>query len=91
MGQGVDFIGTNRRFKAPEGDEETIDSIDVYDNGRCVVTAWKLTDDELAEILASGTVYLTMMTSPNLVPHFVGSETTVRDVIADYAKGVWKK
>lgn len=91
MAAGIDFKGTNRRFRAPEGDEETIGSIDVFDNGSCMITAWQLTAEELAEINKSGTVYLSMLSSPNLVPHFVGSESTVRMVAADYGKGVWPK
>jgi hypothetical protein len=91
MGENVPFSEANKLFKAPPGYEETIEPISAFNNGRCMVTAWKLSGDELAEIAATGIVYLSMISSPALVPHFIGSETTVRQVTADYGRGVWKK
>lgn len=89
MAQGVDFPGANRTYKAPEGKEDAVAPIKLFTNGVCCVTCWEFTDEELAEIMRTRRVYMSMMSGPHLFPHYIGTEAVVRELNADY--GVWKK
>lgn len=89
MAQGVDFPGTNKFYGAPPGKEDAVVGIPVFTNGVCVITCWEFTDEELAEILRTRRVYMSMMSGPHLFPHYIGLENQVRELNADY--GIWKK
>jgi len=82
MGSGIGFIGCNRIFKAPPGEEERVVPLAVHDNGTNITVCWELTQDELKQINEKGRVFVTFW-SRGLSPHFVGSEDTVRQFIAD--------
>lgn len=89
MAHGVDFQGSNRYYGPPQGKEDAVVGIPAFTNGVCVITCWKLTDEEIAEISKTKRVYVSMMSGSNLCPHYIGLEGTVRELNADY--GVWKK
>lgn len=90
MGEGVEFAGANRRYTPPEGvSEEQCKTLHVFTNGACLVSCWRLSDEEIAEIIRSRRVFLSVWSAPTLFPVFVGSESVTRGVVADYG-GVWK-
>lgn len=90
MGEGVEFAGANRRYSPPEGvSEDECKTLHIFSNGRCLVSCWQLSDDEIAEVIRSRRVFLSVWSAPTLFPVFVGSESVTRGVVADYG-GVWK-
>lgn len=89
MGKPVDFHGTNTTLTAAEGDEETVVSMRVFRNGRHVVSAWTFSPEEIAEIIRTKTIFVTVLSGLTSPPIYLGSESNVRAVCAD--TGVWKK
>lgn len=87
MGIPVEFEGHNHVLRAPGG-AENVTPLPIFRNGTCCVSCWELSDDEIAEIVKSRRIYLSVFFGNTQPPVFVGSERQVRDVIADY--GVWK-
>lgn len=85
MGYTVNFKGCNITLL---GGAENIEDIKAFYNGIAFVTCWQLTEAELEEIKKTGKVYLSVLGKAH-PPVYVGSEETVRSLMADY--GVWKK
>jgi hypothetical protein len=88
MGTPVAFEGANVILQPPSG-SENIAPLPIFRNGTCCVSCWELSDEEIAEIVKSRRVYLSVFFGKTQPPVFVGCESQVRDVIADY--GVWKR
>ncbi len=88
MGSPVEFEGQNFVLRPPAQAENST-PLPVFRNGTCCVSCWELNDDEIAEIVKSRRVYLTVFFGNTQPPVFVGSEREVRDIVADY--GVWKR
>lgn len=100
MAQAIDFPGSNFVFGPPPGEGDRCSSLHVFRNGACIVSCWKLTQEEIDEIVKSGCVWLSnwsdnaQMTPegprPVLFPQFLGSESVVRSVVVDFGP-IWKK
>lgn len=88
MSKPVAFPGHNFILGPPPG-AENVSPLPIFRNGTCCVSAWELTDDEIAEIVASRRVFLSVFFGNTQPAVYVGSETTVREVVADY--GAWKR
>jgi hypothetical protein len=89
MSEPVAFTGHNMTLAPPKG-SKNVGTLPIFRNGLCCVSCWQLTKEELAEVIASdGKVFITVMSGATQPPIYVGSETTVREVCADY--GVWKR
>jgi hypothetical protein len=89
MAVPINFEGSNRLFTAPEGRDD-VGTLPTFCNGACIVSAWEPTDDELAEIIRTRRVFLSVFSGNVLYPVFVGAESVVRSVVVDYGK-VWPK
>lgn len=88
MGHAVKFPGANSILTAPPG-AENVSDLHTFKNGVSCVSCWQLSDDELAEVQRTGRVFLSVMSGRTQPPVFVGSESAVRELEADY--GVWRK
>lgn len=81
----IEFKGVNLRLNAPIGSEHVVNSgVPAFNNGTTTITCWQLSADEMRAILATGTIWISVMCGPTQPPLFVGSEQTVRDVNADF-------
>lgn len=89
MANAIKFAGANRMLLPPQG-AENVDALHTYTNGICSVSCWELSPDELAEVLRTGRVFLTVLSGQTQPPVFVGSEDVVRSVVVDYG-GVWAR
>jgi hypothetical protein len=90
MGQPVEFDGINRVLGPPSGsDSVKVLPMSIFTNGVCCVSCWQLTPDEIAEVNRTGRIFLSVFSGGTQAPVFIGSEQSVRDIIADY--GVWKR
>lgn len=78
MGIGIDFSGANRFYGPPKGMEDEVYGIPAMKTERCIVTAWQLSPEELAEVNKTGIVFLSLMCEV-LVPHFIGSVGTMTE------------
>lgn len=87
MARAVDFEGSNKVIHAPPGRED-VNDLHTFVNGTAIVSAWQLDPDELKEVTRTGRVFLSSLSGLTLFPVFVGSETEVRRMVADYGK-VW--
>lgn len=83
MAQPVDFPGTNRVLTAPAGRDD-VAPLRAFTNGAVCFTCWQLTDEELGDILSTGRVYLSIFSGGTMPPACLGSEDTIRDLVADY-------
>jgi hypothetical protein len=88
MATAVHFEGANKVYGAPEGRDD-VRSLHTFCNGTCIVSAWELSDEELAEITRTRRVFLNVMSGTVLYPVFVGSESVVRSLVVDYG-AIWK-
>ena len=84
----VAFPGSNAVLGPPPG-SENIEPLPIFRNGTCCVSAWELTEEELAEIVKTKRVFLSVFFGNTQPPVYVGSESSVREMCADY--GVWKR
>lgn len=91
MAEAVDFPGSNFRFLAPPGRDDVADLHTFRQpGGPCNVSCWKLTPEELEEVVRTGRVFLSVMSGPAFYPAFLGSESVVRGVAVDYGP-VWAR
>ena len=88
MSAPVSFHGSNGLLGAPAG-SENIDALPVFRNGTCCVSAWELSEEELAEVIKTKRVFLSVFFGNSQPPVYVGSESSMREMVADY--GVWKR
>lgn len=89
MSEPICFAGANVVLQPPAG-SENVQPLPIFRNGTCCVSCWQLTEEELAEIIASGgKVFVSIFSGATQPPVFVGSENSTRGLIADY--GVWKR
>ncbi len=89
MAEAADFPGTNFTFAAPEGRED-ISDLRIFTNGHANVSAWRLTDEELADVNRTGCVFLSVLSGRTFYPVYLGSEESVRRLVADYGP-VWTR
>ena len=85
MGEAVEFKGFNCRLHGAEN----VGEMPVFRNGVTSTSCWELAPEELVEIIRTGRVYVAVMFGKTQPPVYVGSETAVRAMTADY--GVWKR
>lgn len=93
-----EFPGCNVRAAPPPGFEEMIGTLDCFHNGRCCVSAWKPSPEQLAALNAGASVFVSVMSMakhdingvlrPNIFPTFVGLEDEVKGVVSDTGN-VW--
>jgi hypothetical protein len=88
MAEPVAFAGFTHDFGPPPGLDEMVGRLPVFMNGATVVSAWKLSPEELAEIQETGIVFLSIMSGTSVFPCYVGSESEVKLVASDTGK-VW--
>lgn len=85
MATPVSFPGSNHVFGPPKGQEDSVSSLETFVNGACIVSCWQLSPEELAEVnRAGGRVYLSSQSGLTLFPVYVGSGSTVRDVVGQF-------
>jgi hypothetical protein len=89
MGHAVKFPGANRFFRPPPGNEHNVDGAHVFQNGTYTVMCWELSKEEIEEVVKTGKIYCSQMAGSMVIPVYVGSEQSTRDLIADH--GVWKR
>ncbi|WP_421505516.1 hypothetical protein [Brucella pseudogrignonensis] len=89
MATAVKFAGANKELMPPTG-AENISSLHTYTNGMCSVSCWHLSPDELAEVIRTGRVFVSVFSGSSQPPIFVGGEDNVRSVVVDYG-GVWAR
>lgn len=87
MATSVDFQGTNTRLL---GGADDVEDMTVFRNGKCVVSCWQLTPEELEEVKRTGMVWLSVFSGPTSPPVCVGSEEIIRDLVGRYG-GAWPR
>lgn len=92
MANSIPWHGQNKRLVTPAGEDKArIAELNIFNNGKCSVSCWQLTEAELVDIIQNGgKVFVACLYGPSQPPLFVGSEDTVRDVVIDFG-GVWKR
>lgn len=90
MANGTDFDGSNAKYCPPPGvSEDQCKTLHVFKNGACIVSCWELTDAELADVIRTRRVFSSIWSGQKLYPQFIGSESSVHAVVADFG-AVWK-
>jgi hypothetical protein len=91
MAQSVEWSGVNRRLGPPAGvDESQCKTLPIFSNGVCCVSCWELDDAEIAEIVRTRRIFLSVWFGKSQPPVLIGSENVVRECVADYGP-VWKR
>lgn len=89
MSQPIPFDGHNRDFGPPPGLDEMVGRLPCFMNGAVVVSAWKLSPEELQAVIDSeGIVFVSIMSGPHVFATYVGSEESTKSVASDTGK-VW--
>jgi hypothetical protein len=89
MSEAHDFKGANVHASPPPGYEEMVEWLHCFHNGATIVSAWKPTTEELAELNAGGSIFVSVMSGsrkdgrPLIFPMFVGTEENVKEVVSD--------
>jgi hypothetical protein len=91
MAEPADFEGSNLLLLSPHPGETNISELPVFTNGLCCVSVWKLTQDEIAEVVRTGRIYVAVLSGRTQPPIKLGSEAVIRELIVDHGGGVWKK
>lgn len=86
MANAVDFEGTNIKLTAPDGDEDRVTPLRAFQNGHVVVTAWELTDLEIAEIIRTRRIFVGQLSGRTIHPTVVGTAEQIRAMCIDYGK-----
>lgn len=86
MADTHDFPGSTHHYAPPPGLEEMIGWLHVFKNGRCVVSAWKPTPEELAKLNAGESIFISVMSYEHVLPVFVGTEDLCKQVVSDCGK-----
>lgn len=81
MAEGIDIVGGNLTMKAPAGEEDRVQDLLVFAGRGSLVTAWRLSPEELENVQRTGIVYVSFW--GGMPPTFVGDENSVRDVTAE--------
>lgn len=90
MAHGIKWDGANKSYGPPPGvSEDQCATLHVFRNKSCIVSAWELNDAELAEVIRTRRVFLSIWSAGQLPPTLVGSESVVHAVVADFG-AVWK-
>lgn len=84
MAQPTKFDGVNAVYTAPPGRDDVGDLF-VMNNNTMLVSCWILDPVELDEVKQTGRVYLSV-DGQALPPVFVGSESAVRDLTANFGQ-----
>jgi len=58
MADPTDFEGANKVFHPPEGMEDRCSDLTVFQDKTSVISCWKLSEEELAEVNRTGVVWL---------------------------------
>lgn len=85
----VKFEGCNAVFSAPEGRDDVSD-LPLFRGPIANVFAVELTNSEHAEYMRTGHIYVSILSGATFFPVYVGTESTVREIAADYGP-VWKR
>lgn len=89
-----DFEGSTHHYGPPPGLEEMVGWLHLFSNGRCNVSAWKPTPEELARLNAGESLFVSVMSGcdatgrPIVFPMFVGTEEETKAVVSDCG-AVW--
>lgn len=77
MAQGCDFEGANVVLRAPEGmtQDECYD-LPVHSSDGKVVSAWRLSDDELRKVQETGIIWFSCMSSTH-PPVMIGADAPI--------------
>ena len=90
MAHGIKWDGANAAYAPPHGvSEDQCATLHVFRNGACIVSCWELNDEELAEVIRTRKVFQSIWSGTTLYPSFIGSESTVHALVADFG-AVWK-
>ena len=74
--------GYNAIFHAPEGEEDRVASAYVFKGRGTIVTAWRLSEEELENVKRNGMVYVATW-GDGMAPLLVADEDTIRDATAE--------
>lgn len=92
MGTGIDHPAWNFTFGPPPGEEERVGELRVFITVNpqqtaitSVTTCWELSDEEIAEVVATRRVMMNSMGS-SLLAHYVTSESKMREFVTAFGK-----
>jgi len=88
------FEGCNIHASPPAGYEEMIGHLYCFHNGHACVSAWKPDAKTLEALNRGESIFVSVMSGtrqdgkPAIIPVFVGTEETCKEVVSDTG-GVW--
>ncbi len=88
MAYAVEFPGANRVLGAPPG-AENVSSMHTFTNGNCSVSCWELDDAELAEVIRTRRIFLSVLSGVTQPAVFLAPESVMRGFLVDYG-GTWR-
>jgi hypothetical protein len=93
VGVSIQFEGMNREYITPpenlaeDGPDNGKPNMWGFNNGVISYTRWKLSPEEIAEIVRSGEVWMAARVGTRAMqPHWVGSLSFIKRACADFGK-----
>lgn len=71
MADPIQFCGSNQRLTAPPGQEDVIRTLHTYANGLEHISCWKLNPTELAQVLKTGEVWVSVASGKTAPPIYL--------------------
>lgn len=86
MADPVNFRGSNSVLKGPSGRDDVRD-LPTFRNGVCCVSAWELTEEEMASVMETRTVFVSVLSGQTQPPVYVGDRHSVNQLAMAYGSG----
>lgn len=61
MAEPIDFEGSTHNFGPPPGLDEMVGRLHIFSNGKCTVSAWQPSPEEIAKIVAGEPIFISIM------------------------------
>ena len=81
MAEPIDFPQANCTLGAPVGDEENVAPLRVFTDGKQCASVWKLTPEEVQEVLRTGEIRVNVL--------FAGTQPPIYVWVGPLAKGLF--
>ncbi|MES0168222.1 hypothetical protein NKJ87_19905 [Mesorhizobium sp. M0027] len=75
-------------LRAPEG-AKNVGEMHTFTNGHCSVSCWELDEAELAEVVRTKRIFVSILSGRTQPPVFVAPESIMRGFLVDYG-GTWR-
>lgn len=90
MAEPTIIMGANLVLTPPPGMEGAVQDLHAYRNDDMVISAWKLSEEELKDVVQSGGMIYLAVLGETIAPAYVASEYAMRAFSRDSGEIPWQ-